>query len=153
MGDLAANYFIPTFTNPAVQPALSGGVLTQAIGPPGIVGSGVVAFWSTLYSGPIAATESSGRQTVQVVTDATGTINVVSQPGRLNSILLSTASGGVIKIYDSNNTSGTGILIYYIPASAAAGTFYNMINVPFAYGITIQQATATTTMTIIYTTT
>ena len=94
--------------------------------------------------------ESTGQNAATIVTTAAGAGNyiVVVGQGRLNAILLNTQAGGVITIYD--NTVDSGVLIGYIADATAIGTFV-AYDIPYVNGICIHQATATTTLTVVYT--
>lgn len=101
-------------------------------------------------SSPISAPGFAGRIAAKVVT-IVGDNVVFAGRCRLDSILLNTAAGGVITVFD-NASAGTGAMLYRFAGNAAAGTFSTYLGSPCANGIVVTQATAATTMTVCYTT-
>lgn len=90
---------------------------------------------------------ANARQTAAVTLG--GTQVVKAGPGRVNSVLVTTATASAATtIYDSASTnSGTPLLV--IPASTAAGTVYN-VSLPALNGITVYSPGATGNITVGY---
>lgn len=141
MGDLNANYFIPTYTNPAAP--LTAGATWVAL-----PNTTTVSSFNT--TGPVPVPGYHGRYSATVTTSL-GATPLITGPGVLNAILFQTASTGIITIFDQNQQSNPGRLIGYFATNQVAG-FYQSYNIPFQYGIMILQATAPTTITVIYST-
>lgn len=91
---------------------------------------------------------AGGRYTAKVVTEL-GNTTLFSGVGRLNSILFNTAAGGIVTVYDQGLNQNSGVMIAYFAAATTIGT-YQILNIPFQYGISIQQATAASTITVNY---
>lgn len=95
-----------------------------------------------------AVAESSGQCTMTVTTTL-GLQNVITGPGRLCAILLVSAPGGIITVYDSTGAA-SGTVIAYVPVSAVAGAF-QAYDIPYANGITFNQSGDQTILTLVYT--
>jgi len=80
-----------------------------------------------------------------------GTTVIKNGPGRLNRVLLTTASGtapGVLTFYDSVGAA-SGTILAIVPVSTAAGTAYD-IRMPAAVGITAVGTTNSGAATVAY---
>lgn len=102
-------------------------------------------------SGPIPVATETARMAMLVVATLS-TQNVIAVPGVLYGVLLNTAAGGNIRFYDNTAGDTSGTVFFLIVSGAAIGTFYGPLGLPFANGLTIQQLTAGSTMTIYYST-
>ena len=79
---------------------------------------------------------------------AAGTYTVKAGPGRLVMISVTASSTGILTFYD-NASAGSGLVMFVVPASATAGTIYNL-SLPAFNGITVVAATSTSSVTIGY---
>ena len=74
---------------------------------------------------------------------------VKSSPGRLVNVSVTTVTAAaVITIYD-NASAASGTILFVVPIGAAAGTIYD-IQMPAAFGITVQSTGATGAITVGY---
>lgn len=145
MPDLTTMW-LPVVTQPAIfAPHLQTGVATQAI-PPSVptisTASSTIAIQIPGYSGKYLSTVTTGL----------GAILLTTGPGILNSVFFQTASasGAIITIFDQNLQVNSTRMIGYFAGPTAIGTFQRY-DIPFEYGIMINQQVSSTTLTIVYT--
>lgn len=91
---------------------------------------------------------SGGTATTGITAGASGAAAVKASPGRLCRIIVTTLGTAVLNFYDNTNAA-TGTIIGSVPASAAAGTMYD-VQLPGAVGIYAGGATNTPAVTVGY---
>lgn len=92
---------------------------------------------------------TGGASTAAVNAGATGAPVVIKAgPGRLCRIVVTALGTALINIYD-NASAASGTILFTIPASAAAGTIYD-VQMPAALGIVAGNAANTPALTVSY---
>lgn len=92
---------------------------------------------------------SSGGTATATVAAGVGTTVIKTGPGRLNRILVTSASPtGVLTFYD-NASTGSGTVLAIVPSGVAQGTAYD-IQMPAVNGIVAVGATGSAAVTVSY---
>lgn len=97
---------------------------------------------------PVAVVTDGGTLTAAVAAGAGGAGVVKAAAGRLCRIIVTTLGTAAMTFYD-NASAASGTALFVIPASAAAGTIYNL-QMPAANGIYAGGAANTPAVTVAY---
>lgn len=143
--DPTAATFYPVMTQPAPVPYLSIGMITRTAPP-------VVPTISTATSTVAIQVPGFSGKYLATVTTGLGAILIANGPGVLNSVFFQTASAAnaIITIFDQNASVNSGRMIGYFAGSTGIGTFQRY-DIPFEYGIMINQVISSTKLSVIYT--
>lgn len=143
--DPTAAMFYPSVSQPIMVPHLAGGNVTF-VAPP------VVPTVNTIIASTAIQVPGFTGKYVANVTTGLGNVLLATGPGVLNSVFFQTASAAnaIITIFDQNLVKNSTRMIGYFAGSTAIGTFQRY-DIPFEYGIMINQAVSTTKLTIVYT--
>lgn len=82
------------------------------------------------------------------VAAAAGTVTAKAGAGRLLKVVVTATGTGIITIYD-NASTGSGVILFVVPASPPVGTIYSL-DLPAINGITAVSAATPSAVTIGY---
>src|SRR6185312_16141529 len=114
----------------------------------GVLPDGVTIVAQLYGTDGAQATTHGGVSTVAIAAGTVADTPVKAAPGRLCQVLVTAVGTNPMAIWD-NAAGHTGTIIGLIPASAAAGSIYN-IQMPASAGITVQGNAANPAVTISY---
>lgn len=112
------------------------------------VGGSDGTYIRTLYVAPdgTLAVNDGGRVTTPIAAATAANTVVSAVPGKLASVLVTTAGTANMLIYD-NATTNSGTIIGVIPSGATVGQVYTL-NMPAANGITVAGSASNAGVTI-----